>query len=80
MLKKIRIFVWGIVAELEYILYPWTEDAPAPLETILKYNLPEKDFDTNLHYDWLKSHDEKISRLQMEMVYLQNQVKELKNG
>ena len=48
MLRKIRIFVWGIVAELEYILYPWKHDNPAPSETIVKYNLPEQDFDKNL--------------------------------
>jgi hypothetical protein len=80
MLRKIRIFVWGIVAELEYILYPWKHDNPAPSETIVKYNLPEQEFDKNLNYDWLKSHDEKISRLQKEMIYVQKQLNEIQNG
>ena len=80
MIQKLRIFIWGIVAELEYILYPWKEDTPAPSETISKYNLHEQEFDKNLHYDWLKSHDEKISRLQKEMIYIQKILNEFQNG
>lgn len=77
MIRSLRIFLWGIVADLEYHLYPWKDDTP-PLETIQKYNLPEEPFDKNLHYDWLKSHDEKISRLQAEMIFVINQINELK--
>jgi len=80
MIKKLRIFLWHIVAELEYILYPWKEDEPPSSETIVKYNLPEQSFDKTLHYDWLKSHDEKISRLQTEMLYVQKQLNEFQNG
>jgi hypothetical protein len=80
MFNKIRIFLWHIAAELEYILYPWKEDNPAPPETIVKYNLPQQSFDENLHYDWLKSHDEKISRLQKEMIYVQKRMNEIQNG
>ena len=76
MLFRIRVFLWTIAAELEYRLYPWVEEAP-PQDVAQKYNLPEPDFDKNLHYDWLKSHDEKISRLQTEMIYIQKEIHKL---
>lgn len=77
MIRSLRIFLWGIVAELEYHLYPWKDDKP-PQETVEKYNLPEEPFDKNLHYDWLKSHDEKIGRLQTEMILVLEQINELR--
>lgn len=78
MIKTIRIFLWEIVAELEYHLYPWKDDTKPSEEIIRKYNLPEIPFDKNLHYDWLKSHDEKINRLQEEMIHVQKQINDLK--
>jgi hypothetical protein len=81
MIYNVRVFLWHIVAELEYILYPWKEEDKTPSEsTIIKYNLPEQSFDKSLHYDWLKSHEEKIARLQQEIIYLQNKIVEIENG
>lgn len=77
MVRSLRILLWGLVAELEYYLYPWKDEKP-PLETIQKYNLAEEPFDKNLNYDWIKSHDEQIQRLQTEMIYVVNQIEELK--
>ena len=76
MLFKIRVFFWSIVAELEYILYPWKEESP-PEDLAQKYNLPETNIEENLSFDWLKSHDEKISRLQEEMIWIQNEIHKL---
>ena len=76
MLFSIRVFLWTIVAELEYRLYPWVEEAP-PQDLAQKYNLPEPDFDRNLHYDWIQSHDQKISRLQEEMIWVQQEIHKL---
>jgi len=78
MIKTIRIFLWEIIAELEYQLYPWKDDNKPSEEIIQKYNLPEIPFNENLHYDWLKSHDDKINRLQNEMIYVQKQILDLK--
>ena len=78
MIKTIRIFLWEIVAELEYHLYPWKDDTKPSEEIIQKYNLPETPFNENLHYDWLKSHDDKINRLQEEMIHVQKQINDLK--
>ena len=54
------------------------DDTKPSEEIIRKYNLPETPFDKNLHYDWLKSHDEKINRLQEEIIHVQKQILDLK--
>ena len=76
MLFNLRVFLWTIVAELEYKLYPWTEEKP-PEGVAQRYNLPESTFDQNLHYDWLKSHDDKIARLQTEMIWITQEIHKL---
>ena len=49
MIKQLRIFLWGIVADLEYTLYPWKDENDTPPENIItKYNLPEKSLMNNL--------------------------------
>lgn len=80
MFKKLRIIIWSIVAELEYILYPWKCGESPPPEFIQKYNLYDSHFDENFNYDWLKINDEKISRLQNEMLYVKKAIDEIKNG
>ena len=76
MFYSLRVFLWNIVAELEYILYPWKDEKP-PEDVAQKYNLPHNDFDKNLHYDWIQSHDQKISRLQEEMIWVQKEIHKL---
>lgn len=76
MLFNIRVFLWTIVAELEYHLYPWKEEKP-PAEVAKKYNLPETSYDQNLYYDWIQSHDQKIARLQDEMIWVQKEIHKL---
>jgi len=76
MLFNLRVFLWTIVAELEYHLYPWKEEKP-PEDTAQKYNLAESNFDKNLQYDWIQSHDQKISRLQEEMIWVQQEIHKL---
>lgn len=76
MLFNLRVFLWSIVAELEYHLYPWKDRVP-PEELSQKYNLPEPEFNQNLQYDWIQSHDQKISRLQEEMIWVQQEIHKL---
>ncbi len=76
MFFNLRVFLWTIVAELEYILYPWKEESP-PEDVSQKYNLSDTNFDHNISYDWLKSHDEKITRLQEEIIWVQNEIHKL---
>jgi len=75
MLFNLRVFLWSIVSELEYRLYPWTEENP-PEDVAKKYNLPEQT-SNNLYYDWIQSHDQKISRLQEEMIWIQKEIHKL---
>jgi len=76
MLFRIRVFLWTIVAELEYLLYPWVDEKP-PEDLAQKYNLPESSYEQNLHYDWVKSNGEKIDRLQEEMIWVQKEIHKL---
>ena len=76
MFFRLRVFLWSIVAELEYILYPWKEENSSE-EVSQKYNLSSTSIDQNLIYDWLKSHDEKITRLQEEIIWVQKEIHKL---
>jgi hypothetical protein len=76
MLFNLRVFLWAIIAELEYILYPWKEENP-PEGIAQKYNLPNVNLEQNINYDWLKSHDEKIERLQEEIIWVQKEIHKL---
>jgi hypothetical protein len=76
---KMRVWLWEIIAELEYYLYPWKIDNP-PEYIRSRFNLStnETDYEENLSFDWLKSHDEKIGRLQTEMLWVQEEIYKLK--
>ena len=38
---------------------------------------PPPDYESNFNDDWLKSHDDKISRLQSEMIWVQQEIHKL---
>ena len=71
-LKQIRIWLWSIFAET---IYPWKGYDP-PQWAIDRYNLHHENIDDEyqdrLHFEWLKSHDDKI-KLQLEMISVSNQ-------
>jgi len=75
MIRSVRIWLWGLVAELEYQLYPWKTSTPP--EWVKPEHRVEQDYEQNLNYDWLKSHDEKIGRLQQEMLWVQKEIHKL---
>jgi stress response protein YsnF len=75
-LFNLRVFLWGIVAELEYALYPWKDENP-PEELAKKYNLTDTTIEQHLQYDWIQSHDQKIVRLQEEMLWVQKEIHKL---
>jgi hypothetical protein len=85
MIKEIQIVLWGWVSELEYRLYPWKTSTP-PSWAVERYNIDagiindDHVFDNDsLHYDWLKSHDDKINRLQDEMIWVRDEIHKLEN-
>lgn len=72
-MRSLRIWLWGIVSELEYQLYPWKTESPR-LEQ--EYKIPPN-YEQNFNDDWLKSQEERISRLQKEMIWCQNEIHKL---
>ena len=65
---RIREFVWWFVAELEDILYPYTDDYD---NHVYSLRSPEIDDISELR-DQLQAAFEKIERLQSEMIHVQN--------
>lgn len=76
MLKLLRIWLWQIVFELEQKLYPYEN------EDSNDYYYKVKNDETGEEYmiiEWIKSFDERIIKLQDDMIYVQNQLKRMKN-
>lgn len=77
---KLQVFLWSIVAELEYQLYPWKTSKP-PQWAVDRYNVDGGHHEVNeeiFNYDWLKQHEQKISRLQLEMIHVIKEIEKLK--
>lgn len=75
MIKKIRILLWQIVSDWEQRLYPYEK------EDVGDYYYTVKNEETGENYmiiEWIKSFDERIIRLQDEMMYVQSQLREIK--
>ena len=75
MIKKIRILLWQIVSDWEQRLYPYEK------EDMGDYYYTVKNEETGENYmiiEWIKSFDERIIRLQDEMMYVQSQLREIK--
>ncbi len=82
MIRKFHVWLWGVVMEIEDILYPWKTSTPPPW-AIERYNLPDhfdNELDEIIYKQWIKAHDEKIGRLQNEMIYITEEVRKLRDG
>lgn len=71
MLRQLRVFLWEIVSELEMRLYPYYDESSIRMKT------PATEDD--LTFQWLKSYDERIDRLQDEMIWVKSKINELQN-
>ena len=81
MIRKFHIWLWGVVMEIEDMLYPWKTSTP-PSWAIERHNLPDHyddEMDEIIYKEWIKAHDEKIGRLQSEMISVQNQLHKLQS-
>ena len=79
MFRSYHIWLLSLVMELEDKLYPWKTNSP-PEWAINRYNLDHEiidEYEDHIHYNWIKSHDEKINRLQSEMIYVLSEIKKL---
>lgn len=69
MFRKLRIFLWYIVSDLEQRLYPFHNEDDFYYEV--------KNDETGEKYfiiDWIKSFDERIIRLQDEMIWVKSEI------
>jgi hypothetical protein len=69
MFRYLRIILWKIVSELEQKLYPYECDED--------YYYEVKNDETGERYmiiDWIKSFDERIIRLQDEMLWVKSEI------
>ena len=76
MIRRFRILLWQIISDWEHRLYPYEN------EDSNDYYYTVKNDDTGESYmiiEWIKSFDDRIQRLQDEMIYVQSQIRELKN-
>ena len=79
MFRNFHVWLWSLIMELEYKLYPWKDNTP-PEWAISRYNLDHEivdEYENHMYYTWIKSHDEKINRLQLEMLSVQKQLNEI---
>ena len=81
MFFSFRVFIWGIVCELEYVLYPWKTSTP-PQWAIDRYNLDNgllcEEYEKDMYYDWLKCQEQKIQKIEENIIYLANEINKLK--
>jgi len=71
MIRKIRILLWYIVSDLEQRLYPYEKDDRGDFYYTVKND------DTGENYmviEWIKSFDERIIRLQDEMLWVKSEL------
>lgn len=82
-LFELRVFLWGMAADLEDALYPWKTSTPPPW-AIDRYNLDNgirspEDIDTEyeLYFDWLKCQEQKIQEIEKDIINLDKRVRKL---
>ena len=82
MIRSIRVWLWSVVAEMEYALYPWKKKNP-PQWAVDRYKLDSgmmEDIDNEyLYFDWLKSQEQKIQKIEENIIFIIKELRELKN-
>lgn len=74
MIRTIRIFLWRIASSIEQNLYPYEE------EDSNDYYYTVKNEETGESYmiiEWIKSFDDRIQRLQDEMIWIKSKLNEM---
>jgi hypothetical protein len=82
MIRSIRVWLWSLVAEMEYALYPWKKKNP-PQWAVDRYKLDSgmmEDIDNEyLYFDWLKSQEQKIQKIEENIIFIIKELRKLKN-
>lgn len=74
-MKSIRILLWKIVSRFEMWLYPYEDENTGDYYYTVKN---DETGETYMMIEWIKSFDERIQRLQDEMIWVQSEIRELK--
>jgi len=80
MFRRFHIWLWGIVMDLEDMLYPWKTKDP-PDWAIERYNLDHgiKDqVEDSIYYGWIQSHDQKLNKVEENIINLYKEIELLK--
>lgn len=75
MIRRLRIFLWNIVSDLEQRLYPYDQ------QDNNDYYYTVKNDETGESYmiiEWIKSFDERIHKLQDDMMWIQSEIREIR--
>jgi hypothetical protein len=75
MIRKIRILLWKIVSDWEQRLYPYEKEDTGDYYYTVKN---EETGESYMIIEWIKSFDERIQRLQDEMLWVLTEIRELK--
>lgn len=76
MIRQIRIILWQIVSDLEQRLYPYEKEDTGDYYYTVKNDDTGESF---MIIEWIRSFDDRIQRLQDEMIYVQSELRGLKN-
>jgi hypothetical protein len=76
-IKKIRILLWKIIADLEQRLYPYESQDNQDYYYTIKNDETGEEY---MIIEWIKSFDERIIKLQEDMVYVKNQLNRIKTN
>lgn len=71
MLRKIRILLWHIVSDLEQRLYPYHQQDNNDYYYLIKNDETGENY---MVIEWIKSFDERIQRLQDEMLWVKSEL------
>lgn len=74
-MKVIRIWLWKIISELEYRLYPYDEEDSNDFYYTVKNDETGEQY---MIIEWIKSFDERIQRLQEEMIWIKSEIRDIK--
>jgi|TARA_R100000479_G_scaffold175725_1_gene127540 hypothetical protein len=80
MIRDIQIWLWSIVMDLEDMLYPWKVKDP-PNWAVERYNLDHgirDQVEDSIYYGWIRSHDQKINKVEEHIINLYKEIELLK--
>ena len=75
MIRNIRILLWQIISNLEQRLYPYHQEDSNDFYYTVKNDETGESY---MIIEWIKSFDERITALQDDVIWLKNEIYNLK--